>query len=43
MVSLAELIRRYQPEERWDAVLLECYDDYQGLLSLSDILQFDLI
>ena len=42
VVSLAELIRRYQPEERWDAVLLECHDDYQGLLSLSDILQFDL-
>ena len=42
VVSLAELIRRYQPEERWDAVLLECHDDYQGLLSLSDILNFDL-
>lgn len=43
VVSLAELIRQYQPEERWDAVLLECHDDYQGLLSLSDILKFDLM
>jgi len=41
-VALAELIRKYRPEERWDAVLLECHDDYQGLISISDILNYDL-
>jgi len=41
-VALTELIRKYRPEERWDAVLLECRDDYQGLVSIDDILQYDL-
>jgi cytochrome c2 len=41
-VALTELIRRFHPEERWDAVLLNCYDDYQGIISIDDILEYDL-
>jgi hypothetical protein len=41
-VALAEMIRRFHPEDRWDAVLLDCYDDYQGIISIDDILEFDL-
>ena len=41
-VALAELIRRFRPEERWDAVLLDCHDDYQGIISITDILNYDL-
>ena len=42
VVPLAEMVRKFRPEEKWDAVLLECHDDYQGLLSIDDILQYDL-
>jgi len=41
-VSLAKLIRRFDPEGESDAVLLNCFDDYQGLLSLEDIRRYDL-
>ena len=41
-VALTEMIRRFQPEERWDAVLLNCHDDYQGIISIDDILKYDL-
>lgn len=41
-VALAELVRKFKPEERWDAVLLNCHDDYQGIISIDDILEFDL-
>lgn len=42
VVSLATLIRKFRPEEQWDAVLLNCRDDYQGIISLDDILRYDL-
>ena len=41
-VALVELIRKFKPEERWDAVLLDCHDDYQGIISVTDILTYDL-
>jgi hypothetical protein len=41
-VALAEMIRKFHPEDRWDAVLLNCHDDYQGIISIGDILEFDL-
>ena len=41
-VALTELVRRFHPEERWDAVLLDCYDDYQGIISIDDVLEYDL-
>ena len=41
-VRLTELVRRFHPEDRWDAVLLNCHDDYQGIISIHDILEYDL-
>ena len=41
-VGLTELVRKFHPEERWDAVLLDCQDDYQGIISIDDILKYDL-
>ncbi len=41
-VALTELVQRFHPEERWDAVLLNCHDDYQGIISIGYILTYDL-
>ena len=41
-VALTELVQRFHPEERWDAVLLECNDDYEGIISIDDILKYDI-
>ena len=41
-VALTELVRKFQPENHWDAVLLNCHDDYQGIISIDDILEYDL-
>jgi mono/diheme cytochrome c family protein len=41
-VALSELVQRFHPEERWDAVLLSCHDDYQGVISIDDIWKYDL-
>ena len=41
-VGLTELVRRFHPEDNWDAVLLNCRDDYQGIISIHDILEYDL-
>ncbi len=41
-VALTELVQRFHPEEQWDAVLLDCHDDYQGIVSIEDILKYDL-
>ena len=41
-VSLLKLIDQFQLKNGEDAILLNCFDDYQGLLSLSDILRYDL-
>ena len=36
-VSILKLIDQFQLKNGEDAILLNCFDDYQGLLSLSDI------
>jgi len=41
-VRLTELVRRFHPENWWDAVLLNCNDDYQGIISIDDILEYDI-
>lgn len=41
-VSFSRLLEKFLLKRKEDAVLLNCFDDYQGILSLSDILQYDL-
>jgi len=41
-VSLIKLIEQFQLKNGEDAILLNCFDDYQGFLSLSDIHRYDL-
>lgn len=41
-VAFSDLLDRYDPEGGSDAVLLECLDDYQGVLSVADIRAYDL-
>ena len=41
-ISLVKLIDQFQLKNGEDAILLNCFDDYQGLLSLSDIHRYDL-
>ena len=41
-VSLLKLIDQFQLKNGENAILLNCFDDYQGILSLSDILRYDL-
>ena len=41
-VSLLKIIDQFQLKNGEDAILLNCFDDYQGLLSLSDIHKYDL-
>ena len=41
-ISLLKLIDQFQIKNGEDAILLNCFDDYQGLLSLSDIHRYDL-
>ena len=41
-VSILKLIDQFQLKNGEDAILLNCFDDYQGLLSFSDIHRYDL-
>lgn len=41
-ISFADLLRKYKPGAGVDAVLLNCRDDYQGILSIEDIEKYDL-
>lgn len=41
-ISFAKLIDRFNPGGGADAVLLNCRDDYQGVLSIEDIRRYDL-
>jgi len=41
-VSLLKLIDQFQLKNGEDAISLNCFDDYQGLLSISDIHRYDL-
>ena len=42
IISFAELVSFIDPEGRSDAVLLNCFDDYQGILSIADIRRYDI-
>jgi hypothetical protein len=42
VVSFSDLLKIYSPDENVDAVLLNCADDYQGLISINDIKKYDL-
>jgi len=42
-VSLAELLDRFDLDRTADAALLECFDDYQGIVAVDDIRRFNLL
>jgi hypothetical protein len=42
VISLAGLVRLFDPKGQSNAVLLECFDDYQGILSIADIERYDI-
>ena len=42
VVSLSGLLKRYNPDKSLDAILLNCADDYQGIISINDIKSYDL-
>jgi len=42
VISFAGLVNLFDPEGRSDAVLLNCFDDYQGILSIADIKGYDI-
>ena len=41
-ISLLKLISQFQLKNGEDAILLNCFDDYQGILPISDIIRYDL-
>ena len=41
-ISLLKLIDQFKLKNGEDAILLNCFDDYQGLLSIADIHRYDL-
>ena len=41
-VSFSRLLQQFKLKRGEDAVLLNCFDDYQGILSLGDIHRYDL-
>ena len=42
VISLSGLLKRYNPDKSLDAILLNCADDYQGIISINDIKKYDL-
>ena len=42
VVSLSGLLKRYNPDKSLNAILLNCADDYQGIISINDIKNYDL-
>jgi hypothetical protein len=42
VISFAGLVKLFDPEGQSDAVLLDCFDDYQGILSIADIKRYDI-
>lgn len=42
VVSLLKIISQFDLKSGEDAILLNCFDDYQGILSISDVLNYDL-
>ena len=41
-INFSLLLKRFTLKRGQDAVLLNCFDDYQGILSLDDIYRYDL-
>ena len=42
VVSLLKIISQFELKSGEDAILLNCFDDYQGMLPISDALKYDL-
>ena len=42
VVSLSDLLKVYSPNEYVDAILLNCADGYQGIISINDVKNYDL-
>jgi len=42
VISLSDLLKKYSPGENRDAILLNCADDYQGIISINDVKNYDL-
>jgi len=42
VISLTGLVDLFDPKGRSDAILLNCFDDYQGILSIADIQRYDI-
>ncbi len=42
VVSLLKIISQFKLKNGEDAILLNCFDDYQGILPISDVLKYDL-
>ena len=42
VVSLSSLLKKYNPDKKFDAILLNCADDYQGVISIQDVKTYDL-
>ena len=41
-ISFSKLLKEFALKRGEDAVLLNCFDDYQGILSLDDVYRYDL-
>ena len=42
VVSFSRLVQLFDPRGKSDAVLLNCFDDYQGILAIADIKRYDV-
>ncbi|GJL77973.1 MAG: hypothetical protein NPINA01_09620 [Nitrospinaceae bacterium] len=42
VINFAKLVKRFDPDGLSDAVLLNCFDDYQGILSITDIKRYHI-
>jgi hypothetical protein len=42
VVSLSNLLKRYNLESNLDAILLKCADDYEGIISINDVKHYDI-
>jgi len=42
VISFSDLLKKYRPNKNLDAILLNCADDYQGIISINDVKNYDL-
>jgi len=42
VISLSDLLKKYSLGKNLDAILLNCADDYQGIISINDVKNYDL-